>query len=232
MFTVTYSGKEYCFDEFIENTMKFTYPEVEYIIIDNTNDNGEYAKSIEDRVSHLGIEVYKTARGGSSREALARSQNLARKMFLEGDYDYLFSLESDIFPKPNILDKLILHGLDFVGGLYCLGSVEDRTRTLCITVDDFKEKTGTMGTRLISPAESKDWINTGVRVISAGGMGATLLSRRVVEQIAFTFIPGHNGHSDVFYCNTARRKGFIVTVDTDAFCDHKNQDWSKINIDR
>jgi len=228
-FTVTYSGKDYCLDEFIDNIQKFTYTNYEHIVIDNTNDNGEYTQRLKDKFEPLGIKVYHVKRGESSREALAKSQNFARKLFLDGDYDYFFSLESDIFPKPNILDVLVSHGLDIVGGLYMLGFVEDGTRTPCITLDWYNEKTRTYGTRLITPDKFMDYLNKGVKEVAAGGMGATLMYRDVVEKVPFTYIPGLGGHSDVYWCNDARKKGYIITVDTSVLCEHKNSDWGKVS---
>jgi hypothetical protein len=228
VFTPVYAGKDYCIDEFIENVQKFTYKEYDHIFIDNTDDNGEYASSLAEKLKPIGIKVYHTERGNSSREALARSQNLARKIFLENDYDYLMSLESDIFPKPNIMDVLVSHGLDIVTALYMIGFVETNTRTPCITIDWKNDKTGTVGSKLITPDKFEDYIQKGVKEVAAGGMGCCLMYRTVVEQVKFTYIPGHKAHSDVFWFNDSRKLGYMVAVDTDVFAEHKNSDWTKV----
>jgi len=227
-FTVTYSGKDYCLDEFIENIQKFTYANYEHIVIDNTNDNGEYTQRLKDKFEPLGMKVYHVNRGENSREALAKSQNLAREIFLKGDYDYLFSLESDIFPKPNIIDVLVSHGMDIVGGLYMLGFEHNDTRTPCITINWFNEKTRTWGTRLLPPEKFMEYLNQGVKEVAAGGMGATLIYRDVVEKVPFTYIPGLKGHSDVYWCNDARKLGYVISVDTNVLCEHKNSDWKNV----
>ena len=230
-FTVTYSGKDYCLEEFIENIQTFTYDNYEHIVIDNTNDNGEYTERLKSKFEPLGISVYHVDRGSNSREALAKSQNFARKLFLDGDYDYLFSLESDIFPKMNIIDVLVSHGMDIVGGLYMLGSMEEGTRTPCITLDWYNEKTRTWGTKLITPDKFMDYLNKGVKQVAAAGMGATLIYRDVVEKIPFTYLPGLKGHSDVYWCNDAKRLGYQISVDTNVLCEHKNSSWDQV-LDR
>ena len=228
VFTPIYADKDYCLDEFIENIQKFTYENREHIVIDNSNDGGKYTEKLKDKLEPLGIKVYHVERGKNSREALARSQNLARKIFLEGNYTYLMSLESDIFPKPNITDALVLDNLDVVTGLYMIGFREKGTRWPCITVSWKNPKTGTYGSRLLKKEEFMDYINKGLKNVFAGGMGCCLMHRDVVEKVPFTYIIGHNGHSDVFWFDDARRAGYPVFVDTDLLCDHKNSDWTKV----
>jgi hypothetical protein len=227
-FTPIYSGKDYCLDEWIENLQKFTYANYEHIVIDNTDDNGVYFEKLKTKLEPLGIKVYHVSRGENSREALAKAQNFAREIFLRGDYDYFFSLESDIFPKPNIVDALVSHGLNVVGGLYMLGFMKDDTRTPCIMLDWKNEKTNTWGTRIIQPEQFMDYLDKGVKEVAAGGLGATLIYRKVVEKVPFTYIPGLKGHSDVYWCNDARKLGYVITVDTGLLCEHKNSDWTKV----
>jgi len=228
VFTVIYDKKDYCFDEFLENIQTFTYKNRDHIIIDNTNDGGKYYNYLKEKCEPLGIKVYHVERGNTSREALARSQNFARKIFLEGDWDYLMSLESDIFPKPNIIDALIWHNMDIITGLYMLGFMEDGTRTPCITLNWKNEKTGTWGTKLIQPEQFSEYINQGVKEVACGGFGCCLMYRDVLKDVKFTYIPGHKAHSDVFFFNDARKKGYVVAVDTNLYCEHKNSDWSKV----
>jgi hypothetical protein len=228
MFTPIYADKDYCLQEFLDNTSKFTYKNKKHIIIDNSNDNGVYYNKLKVICEPYSIEVYHVERGNNSREALSRAQNLARKIFLEGDYDFLFSLESDIFPKPNVLDALVSHNLDIITGLYFLGSEEEGTRIPCITVLRKNPKTNTMGSRLLTWEEVPEYIGKGVKEVMAGGMGCCLMYRKVIEKIKFTYIPGMKGHSDVYFFNDAWRLGYIVAVDTDMYCDHKNSDWTKV----
>jgi cellulose synthase/poly-beta-1,6-N-acetylglucosamine synthase-like glycosyltransferase len=228
IFTPTYSGKDYCLDEFLENCKKFTYSNKEHIIVDNTEDDGQYFEKLKAKAEPQGIKVFRVSRGNNSREALARAQNFGRKYFLEGDYDYFLSLESDIFPGYNIIDALVLHGLDIVTGLYLIGNVEQMTARPCITVLRENKQTGTMGTRLLEPEEFSEYINQGVKEVQAGGMGCCLIYRDVLENIAFTYVPGLKKHSDVYFFNDARKLGYLVCVDTTLACKHLNSDWTQV----
>jgi len=222
IFTPVYDKKDYCFKEFLEWNKGLTYPNAEHIYIDNSQ-NLNYVNKLR----RMGLKAYHTKRGGSTREALARSQNLARKIFLEGDYDYLFSLESDIFAPPNIIEKLMSHQLNIVTGLYMLGDREKGQRVPCITIDERTDK-GTIGSRLLHPEEWMDYFHKGIKAVTAGGFGCCLMYKKVLKNIAFTYLPGHRGHSDVFFFLQQRRAGELIFIDTDAFCDHKNSGWDNV----
>jgi glycosyltransferase involved in cell wall biosynthesis len=228
VFTATYEGKDYCLDEFIKNIQNFTYPNYEHIVIDNSNDNGRYFSKLKKKLNPLGIKVYRTQRGNTSREALARAQNRAREIFLNGDYDYFLSLESDIFPASNIMEALVWDNKDIVTGLYLIGDNDKGTRLPCITLPWKNPETGTMGSRLITHEQVPEYFQKGLKIVAAGGMGCCLIDREVLERIGFTYIPGHRAHSDVFFFNKAARLGYKVWVDTNLFCGHKNSDWSKV----
>jgi GT2 family glycosyltransferase len=222
IFTPIYDKKDYCLKEFIEWNKKLTYPNKRHIFIDNSS-NLNYVNKLR----RMGLEAYHVDRGGSSREGLARAQNLARKLAIEGDYDYMFSLESDIFIPPNAIEKLMIHQLNIVTGLYMLGDKEKGQRVPCITIDS-KTKKGTIGSRLLNPEEWMDYLQTGIHSVAAGGMGCCLIYKKVFKQLGFTYLPGHRGHSDVFFFLQARRMGQQVFVDTDVVCDHKNSNWNEV----
>lgn len=226
IFTATYAGKDYCLDRFIENCKKFTYPNFEHIFIDNSNDEGRYFIKLKRKLEPLGIRVYRVQRGNSSREALAHSQNKAREIFLEGDYDALLSLESDIFPAHNIMEALVWDNKDIVTGLYLIGDGE--TKIPCVFLPWVNEKTGTGGTRMLQPKEVPEYINKGLKRVSAGGMGCCLISRYILKDMGFTYIPGHEGHSDIFFFNKAQRLGYEVWCDTNLVCAHLNSSWDLV----
>ena len=228
IFTAVYDKKDYCLDEFIENCKTFTYNNYEHVFIDNTNDGGAYFESLKKRLEPLGKKVYRVERGNTTREALARAQNFARELCLKGDYDYLMSLESDIFPKKNIMERLIATGRPLITGLYMIGFDHDGTRTPCITIDWKNEKTGTYGSKLLPFENALDYMGKGIKEVAAGGMGCCIMHRGLLEKLGFTYMPGHKGHSDVFFFNDARKLGYKVYVDTDAFCEHKNSDWTLV----
>ena len=226
IFTITYSGKDYCLDEFIENAQKINYPNYKHIMIDNTADGGVYYNKIKEKLEPLGIEVYRTERGNNSREALARSQNFARDYALENNYDYMFSLESDIFPPHDIIQNLIGSGKRVITGLYFIGT--KNLKVPCITLLKFNNTLGAWGTRLLAVDEFNAYIRNGVKQVAAGGFGCCLIERAVFEKIEFYYDSRLSGHSDVYFFNDCFRNKIYVYVDTDIVCEHKNSEWSDV----
>lgn len=218
VFTVTYDKKDYCFDEFIQQ-LDFSYPKKYYrhIWIDNSNDDGAYAKKLE---AH-GLDVIKTARGNNAREAVARSQNIARKIAIEENYEYLLSIESDMFDIPkNIIQHLIGRHKDVVGCYYTIG--DDKVRKPCITVSKPLEN-GMMGHRLLSLEEADVLIKWGgVHNIVNCGLGCTLIKKDVFVKTPFKYYPNLRPFSDAFFANDVIHNGFKTFVDVDVLLEHKN----------
>jgi glycosyltransferase involved in cell wall biosynthesis len=225
-FTITYSGKDYVLDEFIDHASRIDYPNHEHIFIDNSDDGGEYYNYLVKKLSPFGIKVYRTERGNNSREALARSQNFARRLFLEGDYKYLFSLESDILVPPSIIQELMVRAKPIIGALYMIGN--DGVRVPCITIPQVKEA-GLLGTRLLAQDEIDDYVHKGVKQVASCGLGATLIRRELMEKFRFFYHPHLKGHSDIFFYNDLYNNNIPAFVHTDIMVKHKNSRWTDVH---
>ncbi len=226
IFTITYEGKDYVLDEFIKHALAIDYPNKKHVIIDNSNDDGAYTKKLKEKLEPLGFEIYHVSRGNNSREALARSQNMARKIMLEGSYDYTFSLESDILVPPNIIQELMVFNKPCIGAMYYIGDPK-KIRVPCITILD-KKDTGLLGTRLLKPDEFSDYTHKGLKQIASCGLGATLIKREVLEKFHFFYHPTLRGHSDIFFYNDLYNNGIPAYVNTDIVVKHKNMSWELV----
>lgn len=227
IFTVTYNKKDYCLKDFIASANKLSYPNKHHIFIDNTDDNGEYLQRLKD----LGLDAYKTQRGNNSREAIARAQNYARQYAIDNNYDYMFSLESDIFPPEDIIQRLMAWGKDVITGLYFIGQGIYKGRVPCITLPKFSHELKAFGTRLLAPQEFKEYKNNGLKKVAAGGFGCCLIYKDVFKKIRFVYDSRYTGHSDIYFFNDLFRNNIPVFVDTDVICGHDNSDWKDV-VDR
>jgi len=223
IFTITYEGKDYALEEFMEHCSKINYPNYRHIFIDNSN-NPHYV----DRLREKGLEAYHTERGNNSREALARSQNVARRIALNEGYDYILSIESDIMCPPDVVERLLKHAKPVVTGFYYIGDREKGQRVPCITILKWNEELGAYGTRLLFIDEWEDYTNKGLKKVAAGGMGVCLIKRNVFEKFAFTYDTRLKGHSDIYFFNECFRQKIPVYVDTDLYCEHKNSKWTDV----
>ena len=225
VFSPTYEGKEYCRKEFVDNVNKFTYPNYDFLMIDNSERGTYYYKLIKE-----GVPVVRVPRGSNSRIALANAQNYARQYAIDNDYDYVLSLESDLFPPPDIIERLIVHSKPVVGALYNIGGTrEGQPIVPCVFVTTLKDN-GTHGTRLITKQEHAEMKAVGgVHKVHGMGVGCTLISTSVLKDYWFwTDNRFDNKHSDVYFYMDLWNKKVPVFVDYDTFVIHKPSDWSMV----
>jgi len=223
VYTITYSGKDYVWDKFSEAAKAMSYPNYHHVIVDNTDDNGEYAEKLRKD----GFDVVRTPRGNNSREAMTRGQEWSRLKAIDENYDYIMSLESDIIVTPTIIQDLIGDAKEYVGALYFIG--DEHTRIPCITIPKKHETYGLMGTRLLEPHETKLFYKKGLINVNNCGLGCTLMERQVFTVVAYSYFPDLRTHSDSFYANEVWHKGFRVFVDTDIVLEHYNVPWDTVD---
>lgn len=222
VFSPTYEGKEYCRKEFVDNVKKFTYPNYDFLMIDNSK-SGNYFHKLQAE----GVPIVRVPRGDNSRIALANAQNYARKYALDNDYDYVLSLESDLFPPSDIIERLMMHSKSVVGALYHIGGTREGQPVVpCVFVTVQKEN-GTHGTRLITKKEHEELTNAGgIHRVHGMGVGCTLISTSVLKDYFFwTDNRFTNKHSDVYFYMDLWNKKVPVYVDYDTTVIHKPSDW-------
>lgn len=224
--TTTYEKKDYCFKEFMEHVSKLTYPNMKHIFIDNSK-NLNYANKLRRR----GVKAIHIERGNNTREAIARSCNYGRKLALEGNYDYMFMLESDVMPPPNIIENLMIQAKDVITGLYYIGDKHKGQRVPCITIEKWNDQLMCWGTRLLKVDEFDDWINKGVKQCQAGSFGCCLISKNILQKFGFYYCHELNGHPDIYFFNELRNNKRQVFVHTDLICGHDNKPWKNV-VDR
>lgn len=226
VFSPTYDGKEYCRKEFVENVRRFTYPNFDFIMIDNT-DTDKYYRMLRSQ----GIKTYRVPRGGNSRIALANAQNFARQKALDEDYDYVLSLESDLFPPPDIIERLMMHSKQVVGALYLIGgTAPGMPKHPCVFVTAAKPNM-IHGTRLITQEEHDEMVEEGgLHKIHGMGVGCTLISTHILKDYWFwTDNRFENKHSDVYFYMDLWNRKVPVYVDYDTPVEHKPSSWSCVN---
>lgn len=243
--TTIYSGKEYCLERFLTHARGLTYPNMRHVWIDNSADDGAFAKKLVEEYDIPAEDVYHIERGSNSREALARSSNYGRKLVIEGGYDYMFMLESDVMVPPTIIERLVSYGKDIISGLYMIGSDEwdeeevpeaykdmvgTRMRWPCVTIPRYNHNLGAWGSRLLTLEEVNDYVMQGVKRVHTNSFGNCLIHKSVFTKhgITFTYDPRFNGHPDIYFFNNCFMKRIPVFVDTSVVSDHDNIPWSTV----
>jgi hypothetical protein len=222
----TYKGKAYCLDAWAENVKSFTYLNYDVLLVDNTNDDGEHAQEIRDRTGFTVIHHYnKDAK--TINYIMAECNEEIRKYFLENDYDYLFSLESDVFPKnKDIIQKFINYNLPIVSGWYHIGDPGYSYPLIQVKMNHMNLD-GTTGysIRQLYWEEIIEFLDGHVNEVFACGIGCTLIHRGILEKVRFR-ISEYNPyvHADsIFYLDLANI-GIKSYLDTAEYCDHDRTD--------
>jgi cellulose synthase/poly-beta-1,6-N-acetylglucosamine synthase-like glycosyltransferase len=227
IFTPIYDGKDYSINTFVKHLKELKYPKDRYrhIFVDNSKDE-TYVSSLRKRFPEF--DFHYVGRGNNTREALARAQNYARKIMLDGDYSYLMSIESDIYFPPDTIYRLLKHGKTVISAYYDIGDRSKGIRHPVFTVPDFSKELNAYGTRLLTIQEVPQYRNNGLKKVQAAGMGCCLMHRDAVKLHAFYYDPRFNAHSDVYFFNKMFEHQIEVFADTDLYCEHMNSDWKKV----
>jgi len=222
VFSPTYEGKEYCREEFIENINKLNYPNHDFIMIDNSATIDYYNK-----LKEVGVPVVRVPRGNNSRDALAAAQNYARRKAIEEGYDYVLSVESDLFPPKDCIQKLMGHFKPVVGALYMIGGIGKIPKHPCVFLP---KSDGSNGTRLITKQEhEKLKLEGGIFRVHGMGVGTTLIDVSVLKKHVFWCDNRfENKHSDVYFYMDLWNKKIPVFVDYDMEIRHENSDWKNV----
>lgn len=226
IFSPTYEGKEYCRKRFVDTINEIQYPNKEFIMIDNSiNDDYYNLLKLE------GVPVHRVPRGNNSREALTNAQNYARKYAIDNDFDYILSVESDLFPPKDVIFRLLRHSKPIVGCLYMLGGYEFNGKILPKIPCVFLTKNdGSGGTRFITNEEHEELSSVGgLHQVHGMGVGCTLIRIDIVKKYPFWCDNRFdNKHSDVYFYMNLWNDKVPVYVDYDCEVEHQPSDWTKV----
>ena len=134
------------------------------------------------------------------------------------DYDYLFSVDSDIVLPRDSLAKMLGADKDIISGLY-IQRIEN-THTLEVYMDNSNGGYTNIPYNLIK--------NRDVVEIAACGMGAALIKSEIFRKIERPYFFYKESltmkdsiSEDIYFCKKTREAGFTIWADTSIQCDHK-----------
>jgi len=213
----TSDHKAYCLKEYLEGVKNLSYKYFDFVLVDNSETNDYYNK-----LKRKGVKVIKDKYKEGAKDRVINSRNKLRDYFLKNDYDYYLSLEQDVVPPKDVIEKLMKHDKEICSGLY------------------FKEKEGELipimylphkegFAKLLKFEEIPE--NELIEVVTAG-LGCVLIKRNVMEKIKFRYEKNEKPWDDVWFCEDARKKGFKVYVDTSIRCKHfvTGMKWDEIKL--
>tara|TARA_Y100000310_G_C20692725_1_gene823394 strand:- start:2536 stop:4029 length:1494 start_codon:yes stop_codon:yes gene_type:complete len=221
----TYYKYEYCLEKYAKIVKNLMYPNYDILLIDNSPDE-EYMEKIQD----VGLKVEQTPYRKKARDRIVESRNLLKKRTLKGNYDYMFSLEQDVIPEPDILKKLLSHDKKIISGFYFSPQkLMNGDVAIKPIIFKFHKKEGKWGTcRMLTKDET--WSDE-LMNIAYCGVGCLLVHKDVLEKVTFRYKDDKDATDDKYFCYDARKADFEIWADASVKCKHlleEKFDWDEL----
>ena len=217
------SNKAYILYDWIRYIKKFTYP-MDILLVDNSQ---THVTSM--RVAAEGINcVHVKSHNLSLREHMAQCNEISRMYAIEHGYDFIFSLECDIFPPLTIIEQLLMHQKPVTAAYYFINMFQNTKPMLQQFEDDGDLKVN--GSRNIDLLEGFLYVNGKLRQIHGPGIGCVLMHKSVFQKIKFRVDTKYDGHADSFLYVDLLQNNIPIFVDTSIACRHFNQSWGDLKL--
>ena len=236
----------YCTEEYLNALSSLTYKNHDILLVDNSKEYAFFKYLKGKNVNSIRISFYE-----NPRIRIINSRNILRQRVIDDKYDYFLSLEQDIIPPKDIIEKALFHNKDILTGVYC-GNIKvgNKIRILPLvykfspvtrmeeakniidnsSLKQLKEETNSSYLNMVKAyytIEELEKENSPTKIHSCG-LGAVLISRKVLEKIEFRFSEKYGGFDDVWFCEDAKKSEFEIYVDPKIKCKHliKNRPWN------
>lgn len=101
----TYDGKEYCFQEWIDNVKNFTYPNYDILVVDNSKTEDYYNKyKSQIPMVHL---TFRPDEKDDGMYRVCRSMAEIQRHFLKEGYTHWMNIEADVIPSKDVIEILM-----------------------------------------------------------------------------------------------------------------------------
>ena len=217
----TSDHKAYCLNEYIQGLKRLTYQHKEFLIVDNSATE-DYSKQIR----ATGIPCIHIPWHPSARERIISSRNILRTKALAEGYDYFFSLEQDVVPPADIIERFLAHKKPIVAGIYYNKYPTPDGQRIDLLPVAFKQT----GSNTLQPFTPEELTTKHLLTAGAIGLGCVLIHRDALQAITFRYDPTIPAFDDMHFSKDALQKGYQLFVDPALKCMHhvKNWDWNGI----
>ncbi|MFC3093364.1 glycosyltransferase [Alteromonas sediminis] len=217
----TYSGKSYCLEEYAKRVNGLSYDNYDVLLVDNSKEPG-YEKQIQ---SH-GLQAKRDQYIPGVKKRLAQSRNILRQKVLDEGYDYFLSLEQDVIPPKNIIERLMSHRRAVTSAVYC------RYQTIKTETGDIFYQGDVPVLYVLPPKDKMRPIflfelkgHTFIK-INGAGLGCLLIHRSVLEKIEFRVEDPARGCDDNYFFKDLASLNVEAFADVTFQCKHLEQKWS------
>ena len=229
---------EYCIVEYLKAIKSLTYKNFDVLLVDNSK-NDNYLKFLKKQK----INVIKSYYSPNPRKRIIDSRNVLRQYVLDNNYDYLLSLEQDVIPPVDIIEKLLSYKKKIISGVYC-GNIKvgNKLRILPLiykfpqksrfkeaisviknsNLEELKKQTKASYLDMVKAyytVEELEKEKSPTRIHSCG-LGSVLIHKDVLNKVKFRYSDKYGGWDDVWFCDDAKKNKFEIYVDPSVRCKH------------
>ncbi len=214
-------------DKYLKGLAALTYPAFDVVLEDNSPTE-EYAHLLRQKAKE-----WEHARPGKSfriiysgqtspyaRARLVNGRNKIRDIALHEKYDYFLSLEQDIVPPADVIERLLRHQRLCISGAYLNQQYStDGTRNIIVVGGVFdNEEDRKKG--LVRHLGVGDLFPARVLPVAYTGLGCMLISTQALEKLPFRYENKNAACDDVYFCMDLQKEGIPTLMDTGTLAAH------------
>jgi len=234
--TPTADHKDYCLSDWADNICGLSYDNLDMLIIDNSKDKNhidEFSK-YKFRPKTFITHIERTEKHEDIRHLMKDCNNFGNAFAIKNGYDYVLSVESDVFPPcKNAVEILLSHKREVVGFDYFIGQYHNSMPVVFERLSNDFFFTNDVQSTAKSGLLNHDGK---LKIVPNLGLGFLLISRSVFSEIPFRVDDSewslkdskNFAHADTFFHVDLQKKGIPTWCDTSYICTHKNQSWIRI----
>lgn len=207
--------KSYALERYFRGIKSLSYDNFDILIVDNSQGNEYFEK-----IKSLGLPVLKGPYSDRARQRIIDSRNILRQRVLDEGYDYFFSLEQDVVPPPDVIQRLLRHDKKIITGIYFRYEIDDGVKSLVPVL--WKK----FGKEKLKSIFEKEVLEPKLMEVGACGLGCILIHKDVLEKVRFKFDKNYESFDDMWFCRESLEKGFKIFADTSVKCKHLVIGWN------
>ena len=206
--------KEHCLQQYAEAVASLTYPNYDILLIDNSPDD----KYLE-KIRQFEIPAIKGPYFDSARDRIVASRNILREYAIKNNYDYLLSLEQDVIPPKDVIERMLIHNKQVISGIYFNRELVNQGLTLVpLAYSKSKEVPGQLPS--MKPLNKQElWSNKLLQTVSAG-LGCLLIHKEVLKKVKFRYDKDKPAFDDRFFFIDLYNLKIPSFTDTSIKCKH------------
>lgn len=221
----THELKADSLDAYVNGISALSYENVDIFIEDNSP-TPAYSELIRKKFSNWEqahpnntcTVVHTEHSSTHARERLINGRNKIRQAAIEGKYDFFLSLEQDIIPPTDCIERMLANETDICSGVYLNQQTRQDGKHLVvmagIAAENGSENDAVQSIGFLDIFPSR------VMNVYYCGLGCVLISRKALEKIIFRYDTKTLASDDIYFAKDAHQNGFTIQLDTGILCKH------------